>query len=179
MRARIATARCKDQITADISCARVQQHHDCGLLLNRTGSMQAAAGCVECTAGTRVPGLDCHEFSSAPASRASPPPETHAGTPREREIERDFERERELIATHTQYLATGVGVGVCMYLCVCVCVCVRACVCVYMYRRKATHTLYVCIYVCIRIGTRQGVCVYFVCACVCDCCHVCRTSHVA
>ena len=25
-------------------------------------------------------GLDCHEFSSAPASRASPPPETHAGT---------------------------------------------------------------------------------------------------
>ena len=57
MRARSATARCKDQITADISCycARVQQHHDCGLLLNRTGSMQAAAGCVECTAGTRVP----------------------------------------------------------------------------------------------------------------------------
>ena len=57
MRARSATARCKDQITADISCycARVQQHHDCGLLLNRTGSMQAAAECVECTAGTRVP----------------------------------------------------------------------------------------------------------------------------
>ena len=75
-------------------------------------------------------GLDCHEFSSAPASRASPPPETHAGTPREREIERDFERERELIATHTQDLATGVGVGVCMYLCVCVCVRVRVCVCV-------------------------------------------------
>ena len=25
-------------------------------------------------------GLDCHEFSSAPASRESPPPETHAGT---------------------------------------------------------------------------------------------------
>jgi hypothetical protein len=53
-------------------------------------------------------GLDCHEFSSAPASRASPPPETHAGTTREREIERDCEREREreivrereLIATH-------------------------------------------------------------------------------
>ena len=39
-------------------------------------------------------GLDCHEFSSAPASRASPPPETHAGTPREREIERFRERER-------------------------------------------------------------------------------------
>jgi hypothetical protein len=75
-------------------------------------------------------GLDCHEFSSAPASRASPPSETHAGTPRERERERDFERERELIATHTQDLATGVGVGVCMYLCVCVCVRVRVCVCV-------------------------------------------------
>ena len=151
MRARIATARCKDQITADISCARVQQHHDCGLLLNRTGSMQAAAGCVECTAGTRVPGLDCHEFSSAPASRASPPPETHAGTPREREIERDFERERELIATHTQDLATGVDVGVYVFVCMCVCASVCVCVCV---------------------------CVYFVCACVCDCCHVCRTSHV-
>ena len=39
-------------------------------------------------------GLDCHEFSSAPASRASPPPETHAGTPRE--------------------MATGVGV--CVYV---------------------------------------------------------------
>ena len=85
--------------------------------------------------------------------QASPPPETHACTPREREIERDFERERELIATHTQYLATGVGVGVCMYLCVCVCVRVCVCVCV-------------------------CVLVYFVCACVCDCCHVCRTSHV-
>ena len=93
-------------------------------------------------------GLDCHEFSSAPASRASPPPETHACTPREREIERDFERERELIATHTQDLATGVGVGVCVYLCVCVCV--RVCVCVCL-------------------------CVYFEWACVCDCCHV-RTS---
>jgi hypothetical protein len=32
-------------------------------------------------------GLDCHEFSSAPSSRASSPPETHASTPREREIE--------------------------------------------------------------------------------------------
>jgi len=87
-------------------------------------------------------GLDCHEFSSAPASRASPPPETHAGTPREREIERDCVCERELIATHTQDLATGVGVGVCMYLCVCVCV---------------------------RERERESACVYFVCVCVCVC----------
>ena len=93
-------------------------------------------------------GLDFHEFSSAPASRASPPSETHAGTPRERERERDFERERELIATHTRS-GHGCGCG-CVYVFVCMCVCASACVCV-------------------------CVCVYFVWACVCDCCHV-RTS---
>ena len=96
-------------------------------------------------------GLDCHEFSSAPASRASPPPETHACTPREREIERDFERERAHRHTHTRS-GHWCGCG-CVYVFVCMCVCASACVCV-------------------------CVCVYFVCACVCDCCHVCRTSHV-
>ena len=141
MRARSATARCKDQITADISCycARVQQHHDCGLLLNRTGSMQALLGVWNALLAHACLGLDCHEFSSAPASRASPPPETHAGTPREREIERDFERES------TQDLATGVGVGVCMYLCVCVCVRVRVCVCVCV--------CILCVHVCVTAVT--------------------------
>ena len=49
-------------------------------------------------------------------------------------------RESELIATHTQDLATGVGVGVCMYLCVCVCVLVRVCVCVCVCMFFSSHT---------------------------------------
>jgi hypothetical protein len=69
---------------------------------------------------------------------------SHAGTPREREIERDFERERDLIATHTQDLATGVGVGVCMYLCVCVCVRESVCVCV---------VCILCVHVCVTAVT--------------------------
>ena len=91
-------------------------------------------------------GLDCHEFSSAPASRASPPSETHAGTPREREREREISRERESSSPHTHKIWPRVWVWVCVCICVYVCVC--ECVCV---------------------------CVYFVWACVCDCCHV-RTS---
>ena len=79
------------------------------------------------------------------AGHQSLPPETHAGTPREREIQRDFERERELIATHTQDLATGVGVGVCVYLCVCVCVRVRVCVCVCV--------CILCVHVCVTAVT--------------------------
>ena len=66
-------------------------------------------------------GLDCHEFSSAPASRASPPPETHAGTPRERD--REISRERE----HKICPRCGC---VCVYVFVCMCVCASVCVCV-------------------------------------------------
>ena len=133
MRAHSATAHCKDQITADIYCycARVQQHHDCGLLLNHTGNMQSAAGVWNALLSHACLGLDCHEFSSASASRASLPPETHAGTPREREIS----KERESSSPHTHKIwprvCVWVCVCICVYVCVCECVCVCVCVCVF------------------------------------------------
>ena len=111
--------------------------------------MQAAAECVECTAGTRVPrsGLP-RVFVCAREQGITALGDTRRHT--QRESDRERFRERERAHRHTHKIWPRVWVWVCVCICVYVCVCECVCVCV-------------------------CVCVYFVWACVCDCCHV-RTS---
>ena len=128
MRARSATARCKDQIAADISCycARVQQHHDCGLLLDRTGRV-AAAGCWVC-------GMHCWHTRASVWIATSFPLRPRAG----------HHRPLRHTPAHPERAGHGRGCG-CVYVFVCMCVCVCVCilcvhVCVTAVTYAAHHT---------------------------------------
>jgi hypothetical protein len=136
MRARSATARCKDQIAADISCycARVQQHHDCGLLLDRTGRV-AAAGCWVCGMHCWVCGMHCWHTRASVWIATSFPLRPRAG----------HHRPLRHTPAHPERAGHGCGCGCgCVYVFVCMCVCVCVCVCVYFVCACVCDCCHVC-----------------------------------